>query len=74
MNMVAYEFYSHDENDGDHLIGILPERRQDPQRITKESIMNWVKKLIGDQSMNTRNIFFVRLMIDANEHGIFSPK
>jgi hypothetical protein len=59
--MVAYEFYSHDdENNGDHLIGILPERRRDPRRITDESVINWVTKLIGHE-VDARNIFFVRI-------------
>jgi hypothetical protein len=37
--MDAYEFYWRDSQGEDHLIGILPERRKDPKRITKRSIM-----------------------------------
>ena len=33
--MVAYEFYVHDEMEELDLIGILPERRKDPLRITQ---------------------------------------
>ena len=57
--MVAYEFYRQKPN-GCHLIGILPERRKDPERITEESIMNWVRILLGDRG-DLRNIFFVKI-------------
>ena len=71
--MVAYEFYSRDEVDGDHLIGILPERRKSPERITSESIMNWITKLLGDHA-NVHNIFFVKIILDRSDNGNFSPK
>jgi hypothetical protein len=41
LNMMAYEFYWRDETGKEYLIGILPERRKDPERITKESALNW---------------------------------
>jgi hypothetical protein len=37
--MVAYEFYVYDEMEESQSIGILPERRKDPLRITQESVM-----------------------------------
>ncbi len=40
-NMLAYELYLYDEIRGYNLIGILPERRKDPKRITKESVIKW---------------------------------
>ena len=46
--MVAYEFYLHDEMEECHSIGILPERRKDPLRITQESVMKWGKMVAGD--------------------------
>jgi hypothetical protein len=58
--MVAYELYLHDERGKEHLIGILPERRGKPERITNDSILNWGWKIIGDQS-DVKNIHFVRL-------------
>lgn len=61
--MVAYEFYCHDKANGCHLIGILPERRKQPGRITGESIMGWVKGFIGD-SKDLNNIFFVKVTVD----------
>ena len=41
--MVAYEFYWHDEGKGYELLGVLPERRKNPARITKNSVMNGEK-------------------------------
>ena len=62
-DLVAYEFYSLDEIGKAHLIGILPERRKDKDRITKDSIMNWVKKVIGNGNIEN-NIFFDQVKID----------
>jgi hypothetical protein len=39
--MVAYEFYCRDSIKGYQIIGVLPERRKNPSRITQESVMNW---------------------------------
>ena len=58
--MVAYEFYWQDETGKEHLIGILPERRRDPKRITKESVLNWGWKVIGDNP-SVKNIYFVQV-------------
>jgi len=38
--MTIYELYAVDDMGGDELIGILPERRKNLQRITSESIIN----------------------------------
>ena len=59
LNMVAYEFYRRDEIGKEHLIGILPERRKNPERITEESILNWAWNIIGDHS-GVNNIYFLR--------------
>ena len=58
--MVAYEFYWRDEARKEHFIGILPERRKNPERITEESILNWGKDFIGDGS-DPKSIYFVRV-------------
>ena len=58
--MVAYEFYWDDEKGGEHLIGILPERRKNPERITKDSILSWGWKVIGDNTY-VNDIYFVQL-------------
>ena len=58
--MIAYEFYCRDETGEGHLIGILPERRKNPERITKESILRWVWKVIGDNS-DLNSLYFVQV-------------
>ncbi len=56
--MVAYEFYRGDSERGYHLIGVLPERRSDPDRINNESIMNWLRALLGDQA-DQEDVYFI---------------
>jgi len=48
--MIAYEIYSFDPNEEDkvYFLGILEERRSDPLRITRESILNFARKVIGN--------------------------
>lgn len=60
LSMVAYEFYWRDEEEKEHFIGILPERRKNPERITKDSILNWGWKVIGDNT-DVNNIYFIRV-------------
>jgi hypothetical protein len=62
-NMLAYELYLYDEIRGYNLIGILPERRKDPKRITKESVIKWGRILLGDNA-NDEIIFFIHVKID----------
>jgi hypothetical protein len=66
MDMIAYEFYSHDEINGNHLIGILPERRRNPKRITKQSIMKWARQLLDDNG-DMNGIFFVKVTLGQND-------
>ena len=61
--MVAYELYSFDEKTGVEFIGILPERRKDPKRITKESVLNWGRMILGNNG-DGKKIFFKRVTID----------
>jgi hypothetical protein len=56
--MTAYEFYYRDERGKEHFIGILPERRKDPKRITKESVLNWGRMVIGENS-DVKDIYFL---------------
>jgi hypothetical protein len=62
--MVAYEFYCRDEAGTEHLIGILPERRADPERMTRHSVLNWGWRIIGDHS-GVNNIYFVKVEMDG---------
>ena len=68
--MVAYEFYGRDQINEPYLIGILPERRRNSERVTHESIMNWVRKVVGDyEGINT--IFFIRIILEESEDVYF---
>jgi hypothetical protein len=60
--MVAYEFYLHDEMEESHSIGILPERRKDPLRITQESIIKWGKVVVGDD-VGVNSIYFIQIEV-----------
>jgi len=68
--MVAYELYLHDGINEDELIGILPERRKDPNRITEESVLNWGRIVSGDGA-NKKNIIINLLRIDDTTNQIF---
>jgi hypothetical protein len=46
--MVAYKFYANEGIKEFHLLGILPERRKDPLRITYDSILNWGKLIVSN--------------------------
>lgn len=58
--MLAYEFYWLDRTEKAHFIGILPERRKKQERITQESILNWVKLILGEET-NIKDIYFVKV-------------
>jgi hypothetical protein len=60
--MVAYEFYLVDDAEEFHLLGILPERRKDPLRITQESIMKWGRLVVGDR-VNGNKIYFIQVEV-----------
>ena len=62
-SMVAYEFYLHDDDMEEfHLLGILPERRKDPLRITQESIVKW-GHLVAGESVDVRDMYFIQIEI-----------
>ncbi len=58
--MVAYEFYQREE-ERDQLIGILPERRMNRERITQESIMEWVNMILAGTGECYQNVYFIRV-------------
>jgi hypothetical protein len=60
--MVAYEFYLHDSEGNKDLIGILPERRKNPKRITQKSILRWGRMLLYDHA-DRRSFFFEKITI-----------
>ena len=55
--MISYELFSFDEKNGYEFIGILPERRKDPKRITDESVLNWGRMVLGDRSEGKKILF-----------------
>ena len=58
--MKAYEFYRRVSNGGeDRFIGLLPERRMDPERITHQTIMNWARLLVSEEVIN--DVYFIEI-------------
>jgi hypothetical protein len=47
--MLLYELYTFSETKGYELIAVLPERRKNPARITKNSVINWGRMLSGER-------------------------
>ncbi len=70
--MVAYQFYWYDPAKGYELIGVLPERRKKPERITQKSIMGWAEKVFGD-NLSAEDICFIQVPIDGHEGMVFPP-
>jgi hypothetical protein len=67
--MIAYEFYYRDAK-GDDLIGILPERRKNPERINQESIMKWIRMVLGDNAdIDHNNVYFIQVDIHSIQLG-----
>ena len=62
--MVAYELYWLNSIGECDLIGVLPERRKNPMRITKDSITNWGRMLVGD-NVDSEDIIFRPVTIDC---------
>jgi len=67
--MLGYELYLIDETKGNELIAVLPERRKNPKRITEDSVINWGRALLGDNT-RMKKIFFKRVKIDNIERKI----
>jgi hypothetical protein len=67
---VAYEFYLHDPVKGYELLGVLPERRKNPARITEQSIITWGRKFF-ERSLDIKGIFTLQLKIDKKTGKTF---
>ncbi len=59
-SMVAYQFYVIDDQDEFHLLGVLPERRENSSRISRESIIKWGKSVVGD-SVSANHLYFIQV-------------
>jgi hypothetical protein len=62
--MVGYELYWRDPIRGYQLIGVLPERRRNQKRITRESVLNFGKKYFGNK-LDLNEMFFLEVEIDG---------
>ena len=72
MKIIAYEFYFRESRKGYEFLGILPERRKDPTRITKASIKKLGRKIIG-RTTDTKELFFTQVTIDRDTDRIIRP-
>jgi hypothetical protein len=71
--MIVYTIYYFGENEDVHFIGFLPERRKNPERITQESILNFVTTILGHE-VNDNKIFFFQVTLDERIGEILWPK
>ncbi len=71
--MIIYEFYWRDPIKGYEMIGMLPERRKDPRRITHQSVMNWGRKIIGGNA-DFNDLFFIQITLDKSTGEFHRPK
>jgi hypothetical protein len=60
--MIAYEFYWFDKTEEPHFIGIFREKRENLLRVTRESVLNLGRKLIGDHA-DVTNIYFIQVEV-----------
>ncbi len=60
MKRIAYEFYLSVEGGEDRLIGVLPERRKQSERITHDSVMNWARLLVPEKFFPAK-VYFVEI-------------
>jgi hypothetical protein len=61
--MIAYELYCFDKAAQAHFIGTLKEKREHLLRITKESILNLGRKIIGDKA-DVSDIYFIQVEVE----------
>jgi hypothetical protein len=61
--MCAYEFYRFDKTEKAHFIAILQEKRENLLRITKESVLNLARKVVGDNA-DVTNIYFIQVEVE----------
>ena len=45
-------------------MGVLPERRKNPNRITEESVLNWEKEYFS-KNLNLSEMFFLEVEING---------
>ena len=60
--MCAYEFYWFDKTEKARFFGILQEKRENPLRITRESVLNLGRKVINSNE-DVANIYFIQVEV-----------
>ncbi len=60
--MVVYQFYLVDDQDEFHFLGVLPERRENSSRISRESIIKWAKSVVGN-TVGAGHLYFIQAEI-----------
>ncbi len=71
--MIAYAFYWLEEIDKIHFIGLLPERRKNPERITQQSISNFGRAIIGNE-VDVGSLFFLEMTLDESTGQTLWPE
>ena len=63
--MLGYELYRRDPMKGYQLIGVLLERRKNPNRITKESVLNWGERVFWQKNLDLNEMFILEIGING---------
>ena len=71
--MVAYAFYMFEEIEKVHFIGLLPERRKNPERITQQSISNYGRTILGNEA-DIDDLFFLEMELDESTGQVLWPE
>jgi hypothetical protein len=58
--MVFYQFYVDQNGSEPHLVGILPERRKNRQRVTRNSILKWGTLAAGSY-VDPNRVYYVQV-------------
>ena len=72
MKIIAYDFCFRNALSGYQFLGILPERRKDPRRITNGSIKKLGRKIIG-RATDSKELSFTQVTIDRDTDRIIRP-
>ena len=62
-----------EEIDKVHFVGLLRERRNTPERITQQSISNFVRTILGNE-LDVGILFFLEMILDEGTGQILWPE
>jgi hypothetical protein len=71
--MVVYTIYYFGEEEKIRFVGFLPEKTKNPERITQESIFNYVRTILGHE-VNDNKIHYFQVTLDERIGEILWPK